>query len=136
MTTADATLGTSGVGSMRILVCDDDPVIRYLLEVVLGRRGGHEVIAVGDPEAVAAAARDHAPDLVLLDYVMPGLSGRAVTEELRADPLTRSIPVVFLTGRADIDDDLEALGVVDVIEKPFDTSSLADRLTRHVTSSR
>jgi CheY-like chemotaxis protein len=117
---------------MRLVICDDDPVIRYLLEVVLGRRGGHDVRTVEEPEDVSAAVIEHKPDLVLLDYVMPRRTGLEVVEELRADPDTSEVKVVFLTGRVDIADEasLEALGVVGVIEKPFDTATLADRLAK------
>ena len=115
---------------MRLVICDDDPVIRYLLEVVLGKRGGHDVRSVEHPEDVNQAVIDHQPDLVLLDYVMPRRTGLEVLEELRADPETATVKVVFLTGRVDIADEasLDALGVVGVIEKPFDTATLADRL--------
>lgn len=115
---------------MKFVVCDDDPVIRYLLEVVLGKRGGHEVVSVSQPGDVAAIVERERPDLVLLDYVMPGQTGADVAAELRADPATAGIPVVFLTGRADVADErtLDEMGVKGVIEKPFDTSTLASRL--------
>lgn len=117
---------------MRFVVCDDDPVIRYLLEVVLGKRGGHEVIAVGSPHEVTATVTEHKPDLVLLDYVMPGRTGMEVVEELRADPETAHVKIAFLTGRVDIADEeqLETLNVSGIIEKPFDTATLADRLAQ------
>jgi two-component system phosphate regulon response regulator PhoB len=114
---------------MKLVVCDDDPVIRYLLEVVLGKRGGHDVTAIEDASNVSAAVAEQQPDLVLLDFMMPGLSGLDVAAELAADPQTAEVPVVFLTGRADIaDESFEGLNVVGVIEKPFDTSTLAIRL--------
>lgn len=115
---------------MRLVICDDDPVIRYLLEVVLGKRGGHDVVSVTEPEQVGDAVLAHDPHLVLLDFVMPRRTGLEVVEELRSDPATADVKVVFLTGRVDIADEasLEALGVVGVIEKPFDTSTLGTRL--------
>jgi CheY-like chemotaxis protein len=114
---------------MKVLVCDDDPVIRYLLEVVLGKRGGHEVIATGVSTEVADLVRSHRPDVVLLDFVMPGLTGLDVANEMSADPMTSSTPIVFLTGRADIEDDeIDGLNVLGVIEKPFETATLGDRL--------
>jgi CheY-like chemotaxis protein len=120
---------------MKLLVCDDDPVIRYLLEVVLGKRGGHEVVATGVSTEVADLARSERPDAVLLDFVMPGLSGLDVASELSADPMTASIPVVFLTGRADIaDDEFDGLNVKGIIEKPFETATLSDRLIELVSS--
>jgi CheY-like chemotaxis protein len=115
---------------VKIVVCDDDPVIRYLLEVVLGKRGGHDVTAVSGPDEVSEAVLANDPDIVLLDFVMPGRTGLEVLEELRADPETAHVKVAFLTGRVDIadEDSFDSLGVVGVIEKPFDTSTLADRL--------
>jgi two-component system, OmpR family, response regulator len=117
---------------MRLVICDDDPVIRYLLEVVLGRRGGHDVVSVGNPEEVADAVLAHNPDLVLLDYVMPRRTGLEVVEELRADPATADVKVVFLTGRVDIGEEgsLDELGVVGIIEKPFNTATLATQLEK------
>lgn len=119
---------------MRLVICDDDPVIRYLLEVVLAKRGGHDVVLVDRPEAVLDAVADHQPDLVLLDYVMPRLSGLEVVEQLRADERTADVKAALLTGRVDVGDEasLESLGVVGVIEKPFDTATLASRLSEMI----
>ncbi|MEX2279304.1 MAG: response regulator [Acidimicrobiia bacterium] len=116
---------------MRLIICDDDPVIRYLLEMVLGKRGGHDVVSVADPEDVSEAVIAHRPDLIVLDYLMPRRTGLEVVKELRADPETAHVKVLFLTGRVEIADaaTLEALGVVGVIEKPFDISTLASRLS-------
>lgn len=118
------------MNQIKFLFCDDDPVIRYLLEVLLAKRGGHQVVPVADPTRVAALAAEHAPDVILLDYVMPGLTGMEVVEELRKNPLTEKIPVVFLTGRTDVADveQLEALGIKGVVEKPFDTTTFAERV--------
>lgn len=115
---------------MHILICDDDPTIRYLLEIVLGRLGGHQVISVPNPHSATRTAAEQQPDLILLDYVMPGRTGAEVAAELATAEATAGIPVVFLTGRSDLsqDVDLAGLGVKGVIEKPFDTASLSDRL--------
>lgn len=114
---------------MRILVCDDDAVIRYLLNVVLGKRNGDEVVEVAAAGDVVATARETSPDLIVLDYLMPGRTGADLVRDLSATEDLASIPVVFLTGRSDIQaDELRELGVAGLIEKPFDTSTLADRL--------
>lgn len=114
---------------MKILICDDDPVIRYLLTIVLGRRNGHDVIEVADGVDVLEEARRHRPDLIVLDYMMPGRSGADVAGDLQSDAVVADIPVVFLTGRSDVADDaLEEIGVEGLIEKPFDTTTLPARL--------
>ncbi len=114
---------------MKVLICDDDPVIRYLLKVVLSKRAGDEVIEVTGPDEVFDAAERHRPDLIVLDYVMPNRNGADVVEELRTDETLGSIPVVFLTGRSDIaEETLDEIGVAGLIEKPFDASTLPDRL--------
>jgi two-component system, OmpR family, response regulator len=115
---------------VKFLFCDDDPVIRYLLEVLLSKRGGHDIVSVADPRAVLEQALDTQPDIILLDYVMPGLTGMEVVFQLRARTETKQIPVVFLTGRTDVADveSLEALGIKGVVEKPFDTATFIERL--------
>ena len=121
---------------MKVLICDDDPVIRYLLRVVLSKRAGDEVIEVAAAGEVFDAADRHRPDLIVLDYVMPDRDGAAVVEELRTDETLAKIPIVFLTGRSDIaEESLDEIGVAGLIEKPFDTSALPDRLHAYVAAS-
>lgn len=121
---------------MKVLICDDDPVIRYLLTVVLGKRSGHEVIEVTGPDDVFEAADRHKPDIIVLDYVMPDRNGADVVAELRTDPVLGAIPVVFLTGRSDIaEETLDEIGVAGLIEKPFDASTLPERIQAFVASS-
>ncbi len=71
---------------MRILVCDDDSVIRYLLNVVLAKRSGDEVIEVADPTAVVSTALETRPDIIVLDYTMPGRSGADLARDLAQQP--------------------------------------------------
>ena len=115
---------------MKVLVCDDDRVIRRLLEMVVGRRAGQDLVTVDHPDRVIAAALEHEPDIIVLDYVLPDRSGLDVVEELRAHPDLASTPVAFMTGLEDVtsDDRYHSLGVAGVIVKPFDTDTLVDRL--------
>ncbi|WP_205745929.1 response regulator transcription factor [Egibacter rhizosphaerae] len=109
----------------RVLVVDDDQVIRGLLEVNLEMEG-HDAVLAADGRAGLESARAEPPDLVLLDVMMPELSGWQVAEELLGDPATSSIPIVFLTARA-MEADVRRgheLGVEHYVTKPFDPIDL------------
>jgi DNA-binding response OmpR family regulator len=112
-----------------ILVADDDPDIRSLVTLRL-ERSGYEVVAAGDGEQAFAAALERAPDLALLDVMMPKLDGYELTERLRREEATRHLPVILLTARVqetDIARGVEA-GADDYVKKPFSMSELRDRV--------
>jgi DNA-binding response OmpR family regulator len=112
-----------------VLVADDDPDIRSLIALRL-EKSGYEVLAAGDGEQALAAALERAPDLALLDVMMPKLDGYEVTERLRGHDETRHLPVILLTARvqeSDIARGVEA-GADDYVKKPFSTSELRDRV--------
>jgi DNA-binding response OmpR family regulator len=103
-----------------ILLAEDDADIRLLVTLKL-RQAGHQVRGFGDGLSAAANAREHPPDLAVLDIMMPGMSGIEVCRELRKDPATARIPVILLTALAretDITAGLAA-GADDYIVKPF-----------------
>jgi two-component system cell cycle response regulator len=81
----------------RILAVDDDPAALGAIQGIL-LQGGFEVKATTSGEEALTWLESNTADIVLLDVVMPGLSGYAVCERIRADPKTKSVPVVFLTG--------------------------------------
>jgi CheY-like chemotaxis protein len=110
----------------RVLVIDDEENIRLLCRVNLAV-SGIEVLEAGDGAAGLEMARKDQPDLILLDVMMPGLDGWEVARRLAADPMTREIPVVFLTARAGHEDRLqgEQVGAVGYVVKPFDPVSIA-----------
>lgn len=113
----------------RILVAEDEADIRRLITLKL-EQAGHVVRAFGDGAAALADARKHAPDLAVLDVVMPGISGLEVCQGLRQDPATADMPVIILTARAqqgDIDAGLAA-GASEYIAKPFSPRELAMRV--------
>ncbi|HZI96470.1 MAG TPA: response regulator [Actinomycetales bacterium] len=113
----------------RLLVADDDRDIRDLVAFKLGQ-AGYEVQAVEDGVAALDAARENVPALVVLDVMMPGLSGVDVTRELRADPRTASVPIILLTARAQ-EADVEngfATGADDYVVKPFSPRELVSRV--------
>jgi DNA-binding response OmpR family regulator len=109
-----------------VLVIDDEAPIRLLCRVNLEAEG-MAVLEAADGPAGLEKARAERPDVVLLDVMMPGLDGWRVAEELLDDPGTRSIPIVFLTARAELRDRARGidLGGVDYITKPFNPVELA-----------
>jgi len=104
----------------RILVCDNEDVLRDLVRASLGNNG-HNLVEARDGDEALALARDTKPDLVLLDMMMPGRSGLDVLAELRADPELAETRVVMLTARtqaADREAAAEA-GADRFLTKPF-----------------
>ena len=116
----------------KVLVVDDDDIIREVAKVALEVVGGWQVdTAVSGDEAGRLAATDP-PDVVLLDVMMPSIDGPSTAALLRADPLTRDVPVIFLTAKTPLtDDQLAAVpNLVGVISKPFDPMDLAAEIRR------
>lgn len=118
----------SGETLRRVLYIDDDPDIRTVARMALEVVGGLEVEDLGDGREAVAVARRFAPDLVLLDVMMPGIDGPGVLAALRAESDTASIPVVFMTAKAQAHEvsRYRDIGALDVVSKPFDPMSLAD----------
>jgi DNA-binding response OmpR family regulator len=110
----------------RVLVIDDEAPIRLLCRVNLEAEG-MSVLEAADGTTGLEKARDETPDVVLLDVMMPGLDGWRVAEELLEDPRTESIPIIFLTARAELRDRARGidLGGVDYVTKPFNPVELA-----------
>ena len=84
---------------VNVLVVEDEPAIQELIAVNL-EHAGHHVIRALDAEAALRIVRDALPDLMLIDWMLPGLSGVALAKQLRADERTRGIPIILLTARA------------------------------------
>ena len=120
---------------IRVLVIDDEAPIRLLCRVNLEAEG-MSVLEAGHGPGGVEIARSEQPDVVLLDVMMPGLDGWRVAEMLLDDPVTREIPIVFLTARADIRDRARGidLGGLDYITKPFNPVELAS-LVRDVVGA-
>jgi CheY-like chemotaxis protein len=111
---------------MKVLIIDDDGLIRMIAAVSLARHGGMDVIeAAGGVEGVQKA-REEAPDVILLDMMMPGMDGSETLAALRSQPATAMTPVIFLTAtrvEAEVER-LMALGAAGVLTKPFDPRTL------------
>jgi CheY-like chemotaxis protein len=119
----------------RVLVADDDPIILRLLEVNLGLEDFVVETALRGEDAIRRA-QELRPDVIILDVMMPGMSGYDVAEQLRQDPDTAGIPVVFLSARAQEEDRKRghALGVAAYVTKPFDPGELVDIVRRLATA--
>src|SRR5258708_15417878 len=119
-------------GHARILVADDNADMRAYLTHILGERW--QVEAVADGAAALAAALARPPDLIVADVMMPGLDGVALLRALRADPVTRVIPVLMLSARAGEEATVEGLdaGADDYLTKPFAARELLARVRTHL----
>ncbi len=116
-----------------VLVVDDAPAnIRVVNEIL---HNTYKVrIATNGAKALELAAATPGPDLILLDVVMPGMDGYEVCARLKADPATRDIPVIFLTGQTETTDETRGfeVGAVDYIHKPFSPAVVAARVQTHL----
>ena len=120
-----------------VLVVDDDPVILRLLEVNFEMEG-FTVVRASDGTEGLERAREVLPDVVVLDVMMPRMTGYEVAAALRADDATSAIPIIFVTARAqsgDVERGME-LGVDDYVTKPFDPLDLIARVNTVLARSR
>ena len=115
----------------RVLVVDDDDVIRQLITVNLELEG-FEVHTATDGEDCLAKVKDVAPDVVTLDVMMPRLDGWDTAARLREDPETAHLKLVLLSARAQEADKArgEGIGVDGYLTKPFDPDELVDTVRR------
>ena len=112
-----------------ILVVEDDPEIRELVSYNL-ERAGYSVIPVKTAEAALATVNEALPDLVLIDWMLPAMSGIDLARTLRASKRTASLPLIMLTARAAEEDKLRGLGIGadDYVTKPFSPRELNARI--------
>lgn len=117
------------MASANILVVEDEPAVREMLRFVL-EQDGFSVHEVEDAETARERINAQAPDLLLLDWMLPGASGVELARGLKRDPLTREIPIIMLTARGEEDDKVRGLesGADDYVTKPFSTRELLARI--------
>ena len=115
--------------SARILIVDDEPAIRDMLTFSLSS-AGYEPLVAEDARAAERVIADQSPDLLLLDWMMPGETGIAFCRRLRSQANTRDLPVIMLTARDAEEDMLHGLdaGADDYLDKPFSTKELLGRI--------
>ncbi|HEX7649447.1 MAG TPA: response regulator [Noviherbaspirillum sp.] len=114
-----------------ILIVDDDERNRKLLDV-FARADGHQTISARDGEEALLLAAAHAPDLILLDLMMPGMDGFDLLRRLKDHPATQSIPLIIVSALNDVASGqrIAASGVDDFIRKPVDRWELSLRMCR------
>jgi two-component system phosphate regulon response regulator PhoB len=112
-----------------ILLVEDEPAIQELIAFNL-TQAGHHVLRASTAEAAITLVKNALPDLILLDWMLPGASGIDVARRLRADERTRQIPIIMLTARSDEQDKVTGLdaGADDYITKPFSPRELLARI--------
>jgi two-component system, OmpR family, phosphate regulon response regulator PhoB len=113
----------------KILVVEDEPAIAELIRLNL-QHAGHSVSQVPDGEQAAEYLRRHLPDLVVLDWMLPGVQGVSLVRQWRLDARTRHLPVIMLTARTEERDLVQGLesGADDYLSKPFSPAELVARV--------
>jgi two-component system phosphate regulon response regulator PhoB len=112
-----------------ILVVEDEPAIQDLIQINL-EMGGYRVLVTPSAEDALKIVQHELPDLALLDWMLPGMSGVELTRKLRGDSRTKSLPVILLTARGEEEDKLRGLetGADDYMVKPFSLKELEARI--------
>ena len=120
-----------------ILIVEDEPAIRDMVAFAL-RKGEYEPATAGDAREAQAAIADRVPDLILLDWMLPGTSGLELARRWRKETLTREIPIIMLTARGEENDRVGGLeaGVDDYVVKPFSARELLARIRAVLRRSR
>jgi CheY-like chemotaxis protein len=114
----------------KVCYVEDDEDIQRIVRLSLERVGKMTVQIVGDPNTAIDVMKSFGPDLVLLDWMMPGMDGPTLFRAMKQYPETSSLPVVFITAKASQSelDELATLGAVGAISKPFSPRDLPDLL--------
>jgi sigma-B regulation protein RsbU (phosphoserine phosphatase) len=116
-----------------LLLVDDTPANIQIMNAIL--KDHYRIrIATNGTKALELAASEPVPDLILLDVMMPGMDGFEVCTRLKADPATREIPVIFVTGQTEVEDETRGfeVGGVDYIHKPFSQAVVKARVQTHL----
>ena len=115
--------------AVTVLVVEDEPAIQELIAVNL-EHAGHHVVRAKDAETALGVLKSALPDVLLIDWMLPGMSGASLARQLRQDERTRQIPIIMLTARSAEQDKIAGLeaGADDYVTKPFSPRELAARI--------
>ncbi|MCX7566485.1 response regulator [Sulfitobacter sp. F26169L] len=122
---------------IKLLHVEDDADIREIALMALELSGEFDVLQCGSGQEAVAKAAAFAPDVFLLDMMMPGMTGREALDHMRKDPLLENVPAIFMTARAQHFEIEELLknGAVEVIAKPFDPMALPEQIKLAMSKS-
>lgn len=122
--------------SYKVLLVDDEPNNLKVLQQILKDR--FQLLFAINGEKALAAAREHGPDIILLDIMMPDMDGYQVCTRLKADPLTANIPVIFVTAMGEMENEAHGfdVGAVDYIQKPVSGPIVLRRVQTHLSLVR
>ncbi len=121
----------------KILLIDDEPEVIETVKFLLNLKN-FDVVDARDGVEGLTKAKEEKPDLILLDIMLPNMNGYEVCANLKRDPETSNIPVLFLTARDDTDSVIRAhrAGADDYIVKPFSTTILFNKINRHLAARK
>jgi CheY-like chemotaxis protein len=116
-----------------VLIVEDDAAVAGMIEDYL-MASGYAIARASDGRGAVERARQAHPDLIVMDLMMPRLTGGEAARELRADPLTSHIPIVGISAVADVTSIADFLPLDEVLPKPFDLVELEQAIQRHLPS--
>jgi DNA-binding response OmpR family regulator len=128
----DGEVDTLSPMAKSILIVEDEEAVRELEKFILEQRG-YEVMEARDGLEGLAKAEFRKPDLILLDLMMPDVSGGRMFDEMKEHPVTAGIPIVVVTGKPDAHQLFDSeIGAENVIMKPFEANTLIARIEHHI----
>jgi two-component system OmpR family response regulator len=121
---------------MKVLVAEDDPDIQIILKMILTRLGKCDVTVTDQGDQVVPLVKTNKPGLILLDVMLPEMSGTEICKLLKSNPETEAIPVIFLTARSMPAEAQQALsiGALGYLAKPFDPMTLVGQINEILSS--
>ena len=120
------------MGRPKILVADDSAVLRMMMKMILQKGGKYDVVEAVDGREAVSKASEEKPDLILLDVIMPNMTGFEACEELRRRDGTKETPIIMVTGRGE-DESIKAgfdSGCNDYVTKPVKSYELVEKIER------
>ena len=114
----------------KILYAEDEPDIQAIAQMALEMMGGFTLKVCNNGQEALDVAEDFAPDLILLDVMMPSMDGPTALQEMRKIPSLANVPVIFMTAKVQNQEieEYKAMGAIDVIAKPFDPMTLSETI--------